>query len=77
MQSLIITSLFCFGGSLQLCEMVRALSLSDVIVTAASLKPLSFLPGDLPRLPYPETGRLIYICLYHLRLSEQIHKRQQ
>lgn len=38
-------------------RMVRPLSLSDVIITAASLKPLRFLPGDPARLPYPEAGR--------------------
>lgn len=36
--------------------MERALSPSDVIITAASLKPLSFLPGDSPQLLYSETG---------------------
>lgn len=38
-------------------KMVGPLSLGDVIITAASLKPLSFLPGDPGRLPYPEAGR--------------------
>lgn len=50
------------GGFVQLCETVRPLSLSDVIITAASLKPLSFLPGDSPQLPYPQTGPLTHIC---------------
>lgn len=63
MQSLMITWLVCDGGPLQLCEMVGALSLSNVIITAASLKPLSFLPGDSPRLLYPETGRLTSVRL--------------
>lgn len=54
--------LLCVGGPLQLCEMVRVLSLSDVIITAASLKPLGFLPWDSPQLPYPETGHLTSIC---------------
>lgn len=51
-----------FSGPLQLWEMVRTLSLSDVIVTAASLKPLSFLPGDSQQMTL-FWNRPAYICL--------------
>lgn len=44
----------------QLCEMIRPLSLSDAIITAASL---NFLPRDSPQLPYPETDQLISACV--------------
>lgn len=51
-----------FSGPLQLWEMVRTLSLSNVIVTAASLKPLSFLPGDSQQMTL-FWNRAAYICL--------------